>query len=79
MPVSDNKIITTVTKVVDDDFVVDVDNIICIDASTNRIGIGTVDPAYSLDISGSSINSNIGIRVGNITITPSNILVNSDS
>ena len=31
------------------------DNLVCIDTSNNRIGINTIDPEYSLDISNGSL------------------------
>ena len=33
---------------------IDVNNSICFDLSSNRIGIGTVDPSYTIDISGTN-------------------------
>jgi hypothetical protein len=47
-----NKIITTVNSVTSDyTFVPDQDNLIVIDTSNNRIGINTVNPEHSIDIS----------------------------
>ena len=47
-----NKIITTVNSVTSDyTFVPDHDNLIVIDTSNNRIGINTVNPEHSIDIS----------------------------
>lgn len=41
---------------------IDVNNSICFDLSSNRIGIGTVDPSYTIDISGTSNNIDIHIN-----------------
>ena len=49
-------------------------NVICIDSSTNRIGINTRDPNYSIDICGNS--SNHGIRCENIYVN--NIELSND-
>ena len=41
---------------------IDVNNSICFDLSSNRIGIGTVDPSYTIDISGTSNDIDIHIN-----------------
>tara|TARA_Y100000389_G_scaffold204951_1_gene261168 strand:- start:3768 stop:4139 length:372 start_codon:yes stop_codon:yes gene_type:complete len=41
---------------------IDVNNSICFDLSLNRIGIGTVDPSYTIDISGTSNDIDIHIN-----------------
>ena len=47
-----------------DDFVVDTD-VLKVDASNNRVGIGTTSPAMGLHISGSASSNNYGMRVVN--------------
>jgi len=42
---------------------IDVNNSICFDLSLNRIGIGTVDPSYTIDISGTSNDIDIDIHI----------------
>jgi len=44
---------------------IDPNNSICFDLSSNRIGIGTVDPSYTIDISGISNNIDIHINKQN--------------
>tara|TARA_Y100000768_G_C23990937_1_gene692865 strand:+ start:12474 stop:12833 length:360 start_codon:yes stop_codon:yes gene_type:complete len=46
---------------------IDVNNSICFDLCLNRIGIGTVDPSYTIDISGTS--NNIDIHINNNDIS----------
>ena len=41
---------------------IDVNNSICFDLSSNRIGIGTVDPSYTIDISGTTSDIDIHIN-----------------
>ena len=41
---------------------IDVNNSICFDLSSNRIGIGTVDPSYTIDIIGTSNDVDIHIN-----------------
>ena len=57
MPPSDyNKIISTINSVSSNyTYVPDPDNLICIDSSNNRIGINTLDPLYSIDVSSGTI------------------------
>ena len=57
MPPSDyNKIISTINSVSSNyTYVPDPDNLICIDSSNNRIGINTLDPLYSIDVSNGTI------------------------
>ena len=51
-----NKIISTINSVSRDyTYSPDPNNLICIDTSNNRIGINTLDPSYSLHISGGTI------------------------
>jgi hypothetical protein len=51
-----NKIISTINSVQQDyTYTPDTNNLICIDTSNNRIGINTLDPQYSLHISGGTI------------------------
>ena len=53
-------IISTVSCISSEDsYLPDANNIICIDTSNNRIGINTIKPNYSIDISG--IDSSSGI------------------
>ena len=54
---------------------------ICIDTSTNRIGINTLEPQYSIDISGTSQDDCIqtnDLRIKG-TINISNIVVDTDT
>ena len=44
---------------------IDVNNSICFDLSLNRIGIGTVDPSYTIDISGTTNDIDIHINKHN--------------
>jgi len=46
---------TVSTTTVDQNF--NTNNMICIDTSENRIGINTLDPSYSIDISGGGIRT----------------------
>tara|TARA_B100000787_G_scaffold100185_1_gene73990 strand:+ start:20850 stop:21221 length:372 start_codon:yes stop_codon:yes gene_type:complete len=41
---------------------IDVNNSICFDLSSNRIGIGTVDPSYTIDIRGTTSDIDIHIN-----------------
>ena len=51
-----NKIISTINSVSQDyTYTPDINNLICIDTSNNRIGINTLNPEYSLHISGGTI------------------------
>ena len=53
-----NKIVTTVNSVTSDyTFIPEQDNVICIDTSFNRLGINTLNPEYSIDISGGTIQT----------------------
>ena len=48
-----NKIISTINSVSSSyTYTPDPNNLICIDSSNNRIGINTLNPDYSIDISG---------------------------
>jgi len=54
-----NKIISTITSVSQDyTYSPDPNNLICIDSINNRIGINTIEPLYSLHISGGKIICN---------------------
>lgn len=54
-----NKIISTINSVSSSySYVPDPNNLICIDSSNNRIGINTLNPDYSIDISGGKIRAN---------------------
>ena len=46
---------TVNTETINQDF--NTNNMICIDTSENRIGINTLDPSYSIDISGGGIRT----------------------
>tara|TARA_Y100000816_G_scaffold262197_2_gene219731 strand:+ start:40 stop:339 length:300 start_codon:yes stop_codon:yes gene_type:complete len=51
-----NKIISTVSSITSDyTYIPDPNNLICIDSSNNRIGINTVNPEHSIDISNGNI------------------------
>ena len=55
-----NKIVANIKKTnVDINSFLNTNNIICIDTSTNRIGIGTKSPQCALDISGDNLNDKI--------------------
>ena len=69
-----NKIISTLNSVSSSyTYVPDRDNLICIDSSNNRIGINTLNPLYSIDVSGGSIRGN-DFRFANNTITLKTLL-----
>ena len=59
MPSSDyNKIISTINSVSSTySYTPDPNNLICIDSSNNRIGINTLNPLASIDISGGDIRA----------------------
>ena len=68
-----DKIIGTVNSITSDySFIPDQDNNICIDTSNNRIGINTVNPKESIDVSGG------GIKADSITFTNNLFYVNND-
>jgi hypothetical protein len=70
-----NKIISTVNSVTTDyQFIPDISNIITIDTSNNRIGIGTLNPETSLHIKGSN---NLGIITTNLEISSNPYDLNS--
>ena len=58
-PTSDyNKIISTINSVSSTySYTPDPNNLICIDSSNNRIGINTLNPLASIDISGGNIRA----------------------
>jgi hypothetical protein len=77
-----NKIISTINSVQQDyTYTPDTNNLICIDTSNNRIGINTLDPQYSLHISGgtlfcpdiSTINITINTINGEVYSSNSNL------
>ena len=54
-----DKILNTVNSITSDyTFIPEPDNNICIDTSNYRIGINTVNPTESIDVSGGGIKSN---------------------
>ena len=54
-----NKIISTINSVSSNyTYTPDPNNLICIDSSNNRIGINTLNPDHSIDISGGTIRAN---------------------
>ena len=54
-----NKIISTINSVSSSyTYTPDPNNLICIDSSNNRIGINTLNPDHSIDISGGKIRAN---------------------
>ncbi len=72
-----NKIISTINSVSSSySYVPDPNNLICIDSSNNRIGINTLNPDYSIDISGGNIRANdfIIIRSNGTTVSLKDVL-----
>ena len=62
-----NKILTTVNSVTSNySFTPDLSNVIVIDTSNNRIGINTLNPLYSIDISSGLSDTSGTIRVGKL-------------
>ena len=54
-----NKIISTINSVSSNySYLPDPNNLICIDTSNNRIGINTLNPTQSIDVSGGTIKAN---------------------
>ena len=54
-----NKIISTINSVSSNySYLPDPNNLICIDSSNNRIGINTLNPSESIDVSGGTIKAN---------------------
>ena len=54
-----NKIISTINSVSSNySYLPDPNNLICIDTSNNRIGINTLNPSQSMDVSGGTIKAN---------------------
>ena len=54
-----NKIISTINSVSSNySYLPDPNNLICIDTSNNRIGINTLNPSQSIDVSGGTIKAN---------------------
>ena len=54
-----NKIISTINSVSSNySYIPDPNNLICIDSSNNRIGINTLNPSQSIDVSGGTIRAN---------------------
>jgi hypothetical protein len=55
-------IISTVSCISSDEsYLPDVNNIICLDTSNNRIGINTIKPDYSIDLSNNNLDTSSGI------------------
>lgn len=53
-----NKIISTINSVSSNySYLPDPNNLICIDTSNNRIGINTLNPSESIDVSGGTIKA----------------------
>jgi hypothetical protein len=53
-----NKIISTINSVSSNySYIPDPANLICIDSSNNRIGINTLNPIHSIDISGGNVRA----------------------
>tara|TARA_X000000368_G_scaffold339393_1_gene277498 strand:+ start:213 stop:503 length:291 start_codon:yes stop_codon:yes gene_type:complete len=74
-------IISTVSCISSDDsYLPDVNNIICIDTSNNRIGINTIKPNYSIDLNDNNLDASSGIIkcknliLYNIPDSPDNLL-----
>jgi hypothetical protein len=66
-----NKITSTIDSITRDfTYSPDSNNLVCIDTSNSRIGINTLDPLYSLHISGGSIfNSSLTVReISNVSL-----------
>ena len=66
-----NKITSTIDSITRDfTYSPDPNNIVCIDTSNSRIGINTLDPLYSLHISGGSIfNTSLTVReISNVSL-----------
>jgi len=62
-----NKILTTVNSVTSNyNFTPDLSNLIVIDTSNNRIGINTVNPEYSIDVSSGLSDPSGTIRCGTL-------------
>jgi hypothetical protein len=71
-----NKILSTVNTVTSDyTYMPDPNSLICIDTSNNRIGINTLNPTESIDISGGAIRTT-GLHISGSD--PSAITVNSE-
>ena len=66
-----NKITSTIDSITRDfTYSPDSNNLVCIDTSNSRIGINTLDPLYSLHISGGSIfNTSLTVReISNVSL-----------
>ena len=62
---SSTKLLATLAKIDNNNFDLDINNLIAIDTSNNRLGINTLDPSYSIDVLGNEDISGI-IRCDNI-------------
>lgn len=74
-----NKIISTINSVSSSySYTPDPNNLICIDSSNNRIGINTLNPDESIDISGGNIRAKdfIFIQPNNTTVSLKTLLNN---
>lgn len=49
---SSTKLLATIAKIDNNNFTLEMDNMITIDTCNNRIGINTLDPSYSIDVLG---------------------------
>ena len=68
-----NKIISTINSVSSNyTYVPDPNNLICIDSSNNRIGINTLNPMHSIDVSNGTIKAN-NFMINDISL---NVLLN---
>tara|TARA_R110000823_G_scaffold205994_1_gene336788 strand:+ start:197 stop:481 length:285 start_codon:yes stop_codon:yes gene_type:complete len=60
-----NNLVGTFTAVgIEDNFTLHNENVICIDTSTNRLGINTLEPEHEIDVS-----NNGTIRCGKLILT----------
>ena len=75
-----NKLVASVkqTSQVNNPYI-DTEQIVCIDASNNRIGINTSKPQYSITISGNINDTNLAVKAPNLYIDNSAIINNIDT
>ena len=76
-----NKILTTINSVTSNySFTPDLDNVIVIDTSNNRIGINTANPECSIDVSNGKIKTENLTILGDASINNiKNLYINNDS